>query len=55
MYDAAREPKELWLIEGLGHANPVTGREAEYREHVVTFFERAFAHLSVKCQVSSVK
>ena len=43
MYDAAREPKELWLIEGLGHANPVTGREAEYREHVVTFFERAFS------------
>jgi fermentation-respiration switch protein FrsA (DUF1100 family) len=44
MYDAAEEPKELWLIEGLGHASPVIGREAEYRERVVGFFERAFAH-----------
>jgi fermentation-respiration switch protein FrsA (DUF1100 family) len=43
MYDAAQEPKELWLIEGLGHANPIKGREAEYRERVVGFFERAFA------------
>lgn len=43
MYEAAQEPKELWLIEGLGHASPVIGREAEYREHVVTFFERAFS------------
>lgn len=43
MYEAAQEPKELWLIEGLGHANPVPGHEAEYRERVVTFFEKAFA------------
>jgi dipeptidyl aminopeptidase/acylaminoacyl peptidase len=41
MYDAAQEPKDLWLIEGLGHANPVPGREAEFKARVVTFFENA--------------
>jgi fermentation-respiration switch protein FrsA (DUF1100 family) len=43
MYNAAQEPKELWLIEGLGHGNPVNGREEVYKTRVVTFFERAFA------------
>jgi fermentation-respiration switch protein FrsA (DUF1100 family) len=43
MYDAAREPKELWLIEGLEHASPLTDHAAEYRDRVVGFFERAFA------------
>jgi fermentation-respiration switch protein FrsA (DUF1100 family) len=42
MYEAAQEPKALWIIEGLGHANPVRGREEEYRERVVTFFDTAF-------------
>lgn len=43
MYNAAKEPKELWLIEGFGHANPVIGQEEAYRARVVTFFESAFA------------
>ncbi len=43
MYAAAKEPKTLWLIEGSGHANLVTDHEAEYRERVVMFFEKAFA------------
>jgi dipeptidyl aminopeptidase/acylaminoacyl peptidase len=43
MYEAAKEPKELWLIEGLGHGSPVIGREAEFKERVVTFFENAFS------------
>jgi pimeloyl-ACP methyl ester carboxylesterase len=43
MYEQAQEPKELWIVEGLGHGNPVRGREEEYRERVVTFFEAAFA------------
>lgn len=42
MYEVAQEPKELWIIEGLGHSNPVQGREEEYKERVVTFFETAF-------------
>ena len=43
MYEAAQEPKELWLIERLGHGNPVDGREAEFKARVVSFFEEAFA------------
>ena len=39
MFDSAQEPKELWLIDGLGHANPVPGHETEYQERVVGFFE----------------
>jgi pimeloyl-ACP methyl ester carboxylesterase len=42
LFAAAREPKTLWLIEGLGHANPVPGREAEFAIKVGNFFERAF-------------
>jgi len=42
MYGAAAEPKELWLIEGLGHANPALEHEAEFRARVLSFFERAF-------------
>jgi dipeptidyl aminopeptidase/acylaminoacyl peptidase len=43
MYNAAREPKELWLIEGMGHSNPVIDREAEFKARVVSFFEDAFS------------
>lgn len=42
MYDAAQEPKALWIIEGLGHSNPAVAHEAEYRTRVVAFFEKAF-------------
>jgi len=40
MYQAAQEPKELWIIEGLGHANPIPGREVEYETRVVGFLNR---------------
>jgi dipeptidyl aminopeptidase/acylaminoacyl peptidase len=43
MYNLAQEPKRLWIIEGMGHASPVIGREEEYRNRVVAFFEEAFA------------
>lgn len=42
MYDAAQEPKVLWVIEGFGHGNPAVGREVEFGARVVTFFESAF-------------
>lgn len=44
MYEAAQEPKELWLIEGLGHASPIQADEAEYRKRLLSFFERAFSN-----------
>ena len=43
MYEAAQPPKELWLIDYLGHANPTEGREIEYQRRIVTFFKQAFA------------
>ena len=42
MYQAAGEPKELWVIQGFGHGNPAVEFRAEYRVRVVDFFERAF-------------
>jgi dipeptidyl aminopeptidase/acylaminoacyl peptidase len=43
MYEAARDPKQLWAVQGIGHINPMVGHEAEYRERVLRFFADAFA------------
>jgi len=43
IYDAAQEPKTLWLIEGMGHQSPAHVAPDAYRERMVTFFEQAFA------------
>ncbi len=43
MYDAAREPKTLWAVRGIGHINPITGQEAEYKKQILKFFADAFA------------
>lgn len=42
MYAAARKPKTLWMIEGLGHGNPVVDRREEFEARVIPFFEKAF-------------
>ena len=42
MYEAAHEPKELWIIENLGHDDPAISHESEYRVRVVSFFEKTF-------------
>jgi fermentation-respiration switch protein FrsA (DUF1100 family) len=44
MYQAARGPKKLWLVEGLPHVNPISGHETEYKEEILKFFEDAFVH-----------
>ena len=41
MYEAASEPKELWIIKELGHEYPIK-YGAEYHHRVLQFFERAF-------------
>jgi dipeptidyl aminopeptidase/acylaminoacyl peptidase len=41
MYEAAQEPKELWIIEGLTHDYPIKQRN-EYQKRVMAFFETAF-------------
>jgi fermentation-respiration switch protein FrsA (DUF1100 family) len=43
LYDAAREPKELWFEPELGHANFDREKPEEYERRVVGFFERALA------------
>ena len=43
LYEAAGGPKELWVVEGLGHISAVVDHEAEFSRRVVSFFERAFA------------
>lgn len=42
MFAAAGEPKELWIIEGMGHSNPAAEQEAEFKARVLPFFESAF-------------
>jgi fermentation-respiration switch protein FrsA (DUF1100 family) len=43
MFEAAQPPKELWLVEGAGHVNPIHGHKAEYKERILGFFRNAFA------------
>lgn len=37
MYDAAREPKACWLVEGAAHVDLLSHAPAEYQEQVVGF------------------
>jgi fermentation-respiration switch protein FrsA (DUF1100 family) len=40
-YDAAREPKEIWLVPGAGHTDGIEARPEEYERRVVGFFDDA--------------
>jgi fermentation-respiration switch protein FrsA (DUF1100 family) len=40
LYAAAGEPKELWRVPEAGHRQVDRCRPAEYREHVIGFFEQ---------------
>jgi dipeptidyl aminopeptidase/acylaminoacyl peptidase len=39
LYDAAREPKELWFDPALGHVQFDTQRTAEFEQRVIKFFD----------------
>lgn len=41
LYEAAQPPKDLWIIEGLGHAYP-REQNGEYSKRIVKFFDEAF-------------
>jgi len=41
LFDAAREPKELWIVPGAGHAGFATVAGEEYGRRLVAFFARA--------------
>lgn len=40
LFDAAREPKELWMVPEAGHRNIYQLRPQEYKERVIEFFNR---------------
>ncbi|QYJ17281.1 hypothetical protein Rxycam_03123 [Rubrobacter xylanophilus DSM 9941] len=40
LYEAAGEPKELWLLEGVGHCNAYFVDRTAYCERVASFLER---------------
>jgi len=40
-YDAARAPKELWLVPGSEHTGGIEAQPEEYERRVVGFFDRA--------------
>jgi alpha-beta hydrolase superfamily lysophospholipase len=40
IYDAATGPKELWIVQGAGHASALGYAPAEYEARVVSFFEK---------------
>ncbi len=42
MYAAAQKPKDLWLLSGPPHVNPIAGHEEEYAAKMLAFFEMAF-------------
>jgi alpha-beta hydrolase superfamily lysophospholipase len=39
-YKAATGPKELWIVQGAGHASALGQAPAEYENRVVSFFEK---------------
>lgn len=41
IYDAARGPKELWIVQGAGHAGALGHAHGEYERRVIQFFEAA--------------
>jgi len=42
MYQAAQEPKEILIVPGLPHINPITDNEVLYRARMLAFFEMVF-------------
>jgi fermentation-respiration switch protein FrsA (DUF1100 family) len=40
LYEHAREPKEIWLVERAGHCKAYESRPAEYLERLSAFFQR---------------
>jgi uncharacterized protein len=43
LYESAREPKELWIVEGAKHNQALHVAGEEYRRRVLCFFERHLA------------
>jgi len=42
MYNAANEPKTLWLVEDMGHINVAIVKPEQFQAHVLPFFENSW-------------
>lgn len=42
MYNAAQEPKDLWIIDSPDHGDPASSHKQAYQKRVTAFFETAF-------------
>jgi len=49
MYEAAQEPKELWILKGLAHEYPIA-YQAEYSKRILEFYEDAFGRSGYQWQ-----
>jgi len=50
LYDAARGPKELWIVPGAKHNQGVTVQPEEYARRTIAFFDRHLAGIAGKIQ-----
>jgi len=44
LYQAARPPKELWIVPGAGHVASVYQADTEYARRVIAFLDRTLSH-----------
>jgi fermentation-respiration switch protein FrsA (DUF1100 family) len=42
LLDAAREPKELWIVPGAGHGGYIGAAPQEYERRVIAFLDNAW-------------
>ena len=40
LFNAAREPKQMWIVPGAGHGGYIGAAPQEYEQRVVTFFDK---------------
>lgn len=41
-FEAAGQPKELWLVPGAGHGQYYSAQPVEYEQRILSFFEKAY-------------
>lgn len=53
LFDAAKEPKELWIVPGAKHNQAVTIQPAEYAQRTAAFFDRNLAGIAGRIDQSA--
>lgn len=52
LYDAAGEPKDIWIVEGVDHYGPLQERTQEAEAKLLAFFERCVQLTTVDTEVA---